>query len=260
MRRFSEDIEEGADWRPEEGAGLLRPISNKSVVDRIIDRLTRALLERKLLPGQKIPTELELCESMRVGRNSVREAIKVLVTMGVLVIRRSEGTFVTEGFSERMLDPMVYGLILEGGDSAQVIELRRIFEAGVFRAAIAKRDRADINALAQAIEKMRLAVRDGADAEELLELDLQYHRIIGGMAKNPLVDKINLVIERLTRPSRVLAIQGYIERGEITAFLTRHEEMLRAITDRDGAVVDRVLEEHFRLWTSISGRLEARSD
>jgi len=57
---------------------------------------------------------MELCESLRVGRNSVREAIKILVTMGVLEIRRSEGTFVCKGFSGRMLDPLVYGLILEG--------------------------------------------------------------------------------------------------------------------------------------------------
>ena len=48
---------------------------------------------------------------MQVSRNSVREAIKVLEAMGVLIIKRPEGTFVAEGFSDKMLDPMVYGLI-----------------------------------------------------------------------------------------------------------------------------------------------------
>lgn len=67
-------------------------------------------------PGRKIPTELELSGSMGVGRNnSAREAVKALVGMGVPTIRRSEGTFMAEGFSARMLEPMVYGLILEAG-------------------------------------------------------------------------------------------------------------------------------------------------
>ncbi len=258
MIEMFEDAGTEAGQRSGSDSGLLRPLGNKSVVDRIIDRLTQALLERKLLPGQKIPTELELCESMRVGRNSVREAIKVLVTMGVLVIRRSEGTFVTEGFSERMLDPMVYGLILEGGDSEQVIELRRIFEAGVFRAAIAKRDEADIAELRRLMDEMRRAVREGVGAEGLHELDMRYHRAIGRMAKNPLVDKVNLVIERLTKPSRILATQRFIDKGETAAYLARHEEMLRAIAERDSSVVDRILDEHFRLWTSVSGRMKAR--
>ena len=67
------------------GEKLLDPMDNRSVVDRIIARITNAIISGELLPGQKIPTESELCESMHVGRNSVREAIKVLVAMGVLI-------------------------------------------------------------------------------------------------------------------------------------------------------------------------------
>ena len=91
---------------------LLRPMRQKSIVDRIIARLTDAIMNGQLKPGQRIPTETELSESMGVGRNSVREAIKALVTMGLLVIRRAEGTFVADGFSDRMLDPFVYGMVL----------------------------------------------------------------------------------------------------------------------------------------------------
>ena len=113
------------------GEKLLDPMDNRSVVDRIIARITNAIISGELLPGQKIPTESELCESMHVGRNSVREAIKVLVAMGVLYIKRAEGTFVAEGFSDRMLDPMVYGLIREGGSSWYLIERRRMRDVGV---------------------------------------------------------------------------------------------------------------------------------
>ena len=70
---------------------FLKPISTKSVVQQVIDRLTDAMLHKELRPGDKIPTEMELSESFGIGRNSVREAIKILVSYGVLEIRRPEG-------------------------------------------------------------------------------------------------------------------------------------------------------------------------
>jgi DNA-binding FadR family transcriptional regulator len=240
------------------GSGLLQPLANKSVVDRIIERLTRAILDRELQPGQKIPTEIELCESMQVGRNSVREAIKVLVTMGVLVIRRSEGTFVTEGFSERMLDPMVYGLILEGGDSLSMIEMRQVFETGVFLYAIRKRDDEDIKKLEESMEHMRRAVEANADEHQILDADVNFHRVLSHMLKNPLIDKVNVVIERLSRPTRIMAIRRYIDRKQLDSFLERHEDMVRVIVERDNSSVDQVLSEHFSFWRTISGRLTAR--
>ena len=91
----------------------LAPVSSKSVVQIIIDRLTGAIIEGELKPGDKIPTEPELAEELQVGRNSVREAIRILVAYGVLEIRRPEGTFVCNGFSTQIINPMIYQVILE---------------------------------------------------------------------------------------------------------------------------------------------------
>ena len=83
----------------------LKKLNNESVVQRVINCLTDAMINKELRPGDKIPTELELSETLGVGRNSIREAIKILVYLGVLEIRRAEGTFVCEGFTESMIDP-----------------------------------------------------------------------------------------------------------------------------------------------------------
>ena len=77
----------------------LKKINNKSMVQQVIDRLTQAILDKQLRPGDKIPTETELAESLGIGRSTVREAIKILVYIGVLEIKRAEGTYVCEGFS-----------------------------------------------------------------------------------------------------------------------------------------------------------------
>ena len=76
------------------GHAIFKKVNNSSVVDDIIDQLVASIISGSLKPGDKIPTEAILMEQMHVGRNSVREAIKVLVSYGILEIRRADGTFV----------------------------------------------------------------------------------------------------------------------------------------------------------------------
>ena len=111
----------------------------------MIDSLTEAMIQKELRPGDKIPTENELSESLGVARNSVREAIKILGFLGVLEIRRPEGTFGCNGFSESMINPMIYGIILNQGDSYDsLMELREMTEAGVLRLAMEKQTKEDM--------------------------------------------------------------------------------------------------------------------
>ena len=88
----------------------MESLRTESVVQSVINRLTDAIKNGELKPGDKMPSEIELAESLGVARSSVREAIKILSYLGVLESKRAEGTFVCEGFSESMIDPMVYGI------------------------------------------------------------------------------------------------------------------------------------------------------
>ena len=74
----------------------LAPINSKSMVQIVIDRITGAIIDGELKPGDQIPTEPELSSLFNVGRNTVREAIRILVAYGVLEIRRAEGTFICD--------------------------------------------------------------------------------------------------------------------------------------------------------------------
>lgn len=236
------------DQSPRNVEMLLRPMDNQTVVDRIIDRLTATIVSGELKPGDKIPTELELSTSMGVARNSVREAIKALVAMGVLNIRRAEGTFVAEGFSERMLEPMVYGLILEGGDTPAVSELRYLFESGLVSLAIDKATPGHIEALEKALGAIESAIGNPQDTTSILEADMRFHREIERIVGNSLVEKIMLVIERISRPTQVQTVQKFIDRGELRDMLDMHRHILETIKDGDKASVGRVMDDHFKFW------------
>lgn len=228
---------------------LLRPLKNVSVVDKIVQRLTDALIRRELKPGEKIPTEMELAESMQVGRNSVREAIKVLTAMGVLEIRRSEGTFVCQGFSAHMLDPVVYGMILEGDDS-NIIEMRRLFDIGILELLVAKVDDSMVRRVGVALEELTRVARTSPDAETLLKADIQFHKEVELMLNNPLVNQMSIVINRLTRPTRMLAVQHFLQNAQIEEFIQRHVEILNVIKARASADIMSVIDKHFAYWST----------
>ena len=193
----------------------LKRVKNPSVVQQVIDSLTEAMIQKELRPGDKIPTENELSESLGVARNSVREAIKILVFLGVLEIRRPEGTFVCNGFSESMINPMIYGIILNQGDSYDsLMELREMTEAGVLRLAMEKQTKEDMEGLSRALAQMKEAFfREPQDLQASFEADNRFHDTIMEMGRNVMVSKINNIVRILTESVRYDTVSGMITSG-----------------------------------------------
>ena len=213
----------------------LKKVKNPSVVQQVIDSLTDAMIRKELRPGDKIPTENELSESLGVARNSVREAIKILVFLGVLEIRRPEGTFVCDGFSESMINPMIYGIILNQGDSwDSLMELREMTEAGVIRLAIEKETQEDLDRLKSALAAMKEAFfRVPQDLQASFEADNHFHDTIMEMGRNVMVSKINNIVRILTESVRYETVSGMITSGRAGELYEAHERIYRKLCQKD---------------------------
>ena len=113
---------------------FMKPIRMKSASDIVVERLTEAIIDGQINPGDKIPTEPELASSFCVGRNTVREAVRTLVAYGILEIRRPEGTFVCRTFKPQTINPLIYSMILQKKESYQdLIGLRQCIEFGTLQ-------------------------------------------------------------------------------------------------------------------------------
>lgn len=142
-----------------EQASYLKNLKSESVVQKVINCLTDGMVSGELKPGDKLPTEPELAATLGVARTSVREATKILTYLGVLESRRSEGTFVANGFQESMIDPMVYGIILnKGEDFDSLMELRELTEVGILRLAIKKRSEEGLETIREKLDAFSDAV------------------------------------------------------------------------------------------------------
>lgn len=206
---------------------FLKKVNSESVVQQVINSLTEAMINRQLRPGDKIPTEAELAESLGVGRNSIREAIKILVYLGVLEIRRAEGTFVCDGFSEVMIDPMLYGIILDKSDSYEkLMELRELMEVGVMQLAVTNSNQDEVEELHQKLNCMKAEIEKGADnVQAIFDADNQFHDTISQMGKNPLVEKINRVVRVLTHAVRFQTVEEMVKTGRGLELYNAHKQL-----------------------------------
>lgn len=212
----------------------LKKVSSESVVQQVINALTDAMINRELRPGDKIPTEAEMAENMGVGRNSIREAIKILVHLGVLEIRRAEGTFVCEGFSESMIDPMIYGIILDKEDSYEnLMELREMIEVGVLQLAMAKVKEEELKSLKEKLGHMKTAIEAGSEnVENAFWADNEFHDAICNIGKNPLVNKINQVVRVLTYSMRFTTVETMIKTGRGQELYEAHQKIYEMIENK----------------------------
>lgn len=182
-----------------------------------------------------MPTETELAESLGVGRNSIREAIKILVYLGVLEIRRAEGTFVCEGFTESMIDPMIYGIILDTSDSYEnLMELREMMEVGVMQIAMEKYTEEEIKGLKVILDRMEREISKGPEnVEEVFKADNEFHNAISMMGENPLIDKINRVAKTLTHAIRFNTVKTMLETGRGDELFAAHQRLYQIMLTKD---------------------------
>ncbi len=211
----------------------LKKIDRSSVVQRVIDRLTKAMLSGELKPGDKIPTEMELSEQLGVARNSIREAIKILVYIGVLEIRRAEGTFICNGFSESLIDPMIYGIILNQQNEEELHELRAMIESGVMHLAVEKCDEDEIKQLQERLINLKeMIMADDLNVDAVFKADNEFHDAITEMGHNSMISKINAITRVLTYSTRYESVKRMMESGRREELYEAHDNVYRMIANR----------------------------
>ena len=248
--------------RGEELMIQLKRIKSESVVQQIIDSLVEAMIRKELKPGDQIPTEMELAERLGVGRNSVREAIKILVYFGVLEIRRAEGTYVCEGFTDTMIDPIIYGIILDkAGSYEYLMELREIMEAGVMKLAMENAKEEEFRNLRIQLERMRREIEIGPEnVDRVFQEDNEFHSIITSMGHNPLVQKIEAVVLTLTHSMRYETVKAMVESGRGQELYEAHEKLLRILESKDETDLNENVRNTYFVNEFIEAKELARQD
>ncbi len=227
---------------------LFRTPVRKSTVDTVIDRIKDLLISQKLKPGDRLPNEMELTKSLSASRGSIREAMKVLSSFGVLEIRRGDGTYVSDSTGQKVFDHLLFQVLLTRIDKSQLLQLRRLLELGIAQIIIKSASDDQIGRIRKVHEQMgRSLARDEKDPEILTELDLDFHRAFAEATGNVLIERIYGFTLELFEPS----IRKTHENETRLAY-TLHTNILESLAARDEEKASEAILRSIEQWNALS--------
>lgn len=174
----------------------LEPIEQKSLVAEITGRLMEYLLSGEIKPGERLPAERQLSESLGVGRSALREALKALNVLGLVDVRRGDGTYLKEADSPLLPQVIEWGLLLGEKRTMDLMEARQEIEVVLARLAAARRDEEAMRDLRGLLERME---GSGLDPERFVEADVAFHLRLAQSAENIVLRDMLSSIQALLR-------------------------------------------------------------
>lgn len=212
-------------------------IKKKRVSDEVFEQMKNNIVSGEWAAGMKIPGEFELVDLFQVSRVSVREAIHRLVGMGVLSIRRGEGTFVSEILPGDYFDTLLPILTIERPDLLEMLEFRNIIEVESARLGSKRADKNDIKRMTNIIKNME----DSQGDKQLFSAqDLNFHYAIAIASHNNVIIKVNAILSDMLKKSmeEIVDLTGY-EGG-----IYYHRKIIEAIKNKDSELSAALMKEH----------------
>ncbi|OLP60600.1 GntR family transcriptional regulator [Xaviernesmea oryzae] len=196
----------------------------RSLVDSTIDLIRAEIEDGRWKVGDRIPNESELANALQVGRNTVREAVRVLSHAKVLEVRQGDGTYV-----RLSVDPAEVMRRVTHAGLRDHFELRAMLETEAARMAALRRTDEDMTRLADLLEK-RGDLPHEPDLDGFVERDAAFHLAVAQATQNSALAELYRFFSVSVRQntSAALADVQLPEPG-----LAAHQRLLDAIRRQD---------------------------
>jgi GntR family transcriptional repressor for pyruvate dehydrogenase complex len=209
---------------------IFNSVGNKeSLSQKVASEIEDAILTKKIPPGDKLPSELELCNQFGVSRTAVREALCTLSAKGLISVEKGRGIFVSHLSSEHVIKSMHNYLEIKSNKNSplDVIQARMIIEPAIAEYAATHHTAEDMVKLKQNLDEMR----ENEDPVEHARLDMKFHYLIAQSSGNTIMPLILNPIHRLM-PNIKKKIMDIVP-GAKDAALTWHQTIVDSIEECD---------------------------
>jgi DNA-binding FadR family transcriptional regulator len=209
---------------------MMKPLRRRSLPEIVVDQLGQRIVRGDFSRRGGLPTEPELSAEFGISRNALREAIKVLVSKGLLEVRPKTGTRIRDREQWNVLDPDVVGWFsLDGSDlhnAHDFVEFRRIIEPQASYLAALRATDADIARIKKALEDLCACVGHPA---KVPAADIIFHRSIYDASHNAVLKHLGSLVVPLMHNQVLLTTRpaGSFEKG-----LPLHRKVTEAIAKR----------------------------
>lgn len=224
----------------------MSPITPIRTFERAIDQIVNSIRLGELDVGDRIPSERDLADGMGISRPTLREALKLLVDLEVLEIRRDSppGVYVRSTHLPREL--VRSKVEIRADEVRSVLEARRLFEPRVAHLAAARAEPRDFQRMQATIDAQKEMLLDGThdtDPDRFAMQDLHFHMRMAGATHNSTIVTLMTTLQGRLEFARDLVQHE----GDVPVWVVDiHERTLAAIMKADHALIESVMEEHIR--------------
>lgn len=216
---------------------LFAPVERRKVYELVTESLAGRIARGDLAAGEQLPSERDLADAHAVGRSSVREALRMLESRG-LIESRGAGSFVVT----RSRGPLNHSLALlvaaDQGSAHELFEVRRLLECEAAGLAAERRTDDDLVRLDAALAEMEAAL-DSHD--DYVDADLRYHLVIAEATGNRVI--VHLMHAIRDQLLQLLGSVFYIEGGPQRS-IAQHRAVTAAIVAGDAQGARRCMHDH----------------
>jgi len=220
-----------AEMTVETAQPVFERVDSQSLHHNVVQQLARQILNGRLLPGSTLPVENELAQYFGVSRTVVREAVRVLVSKGLLSVRQGSGMRVQPAERWNYLDPLILFERVRSGHGGgllnEVLEVRRILEVEVAALAAVRCTEEDVAILKTDLSDMQASL---ADPVRFTDLDIAFHEHVLEVARNRLLREALRPVAETLQTGRFLTTQVP---GGMQMSMAGHKEIFTAIKNRD---------------------------
>lgn len=208
-------------------------------LDAIVQKLLEAIERGQWAAGQMLPGQRELAERLQISRPSLREAITVLETLGVLRSLPGKGVLVLDG-APQPVDGATAQAIAHAATLENVLQLRYALEPFIVGLVAQSVDDNGLSQLRLLLMDMREAVED-RDPQALASAYTAFHRKLVAITSNPIFLSVSQQTAGALEQSEGPAL---LEPEHAEQVLEEHESILRAIRRRDSELASRAMRQH----------------
>lgn len=208
----------------------------------VIRRVQSDIQNKKLRPGDRLAPERQLAESLGVSRATIREAIRALEMIGLVVSRQGEGNFISDRMDLALLQPMTISFYLGGGSLYDIHHFRQSLEIEATGLAAADPSPDFIQHITAVADQMEIA----PDIDTSASLDDDFHQSIAAASGNCLIrDSLTAattLLETVRYQARIAIISK--EKDEGNALYFQHRRITDAIVAKDPILARKRMLEH----------------
>lgn len=164
----------------------MQAIARPKMRNQVSEQIKQYIIEQKLMPGDRLPTETQLAETFGISRLSLREATKSLEFLGIIESKTGVGLTVGRLDLGRLTNHLGFHAGLLDADPQQLIDSRVIIETGVLPHVV--RRMLEDPSIEASLREIVVQFRTAKDLKSLIEIDIRFHRsLIEASGLQPLV-------------------------------------------------------------------------